>query len=62
MSKAQIGVVGMAGMGKKLALNIERRGDKVAKFNSKGEKNEQNGADTSDKNLEPRYKKEEFVN
>ena len=36
MSKAQIGVVGMAVMGKNLALNIESRGYKVAIFNRTG--------------------------
>ena len=50
MSKAQIGVVGMAVMGKNLALNIESRGYKVAIFNRTGSKTEQVVADHSDKN------------
>ncbi len=36
MSKQQIGVVGMAVMGKNLALNIESRGYSVALFNRTG--------------------------
>ena len=38
MSKQQIGVVGMAVMGKNLALNIESRGYSVALFNRTGAK------------------------
>ena len=45
MSKAQIGVVGMAVMGKNLALNIESRGYKVAIFKRTGSKTEQVVAD-----------------
>ncbi len=62
MSKAQIGVVGMAVMGKNLALNIESRGYKVAIFNRTGSKTEQVVADHSDKNLVPSYTIEDFVN
>lgn len=36
--KPQIGVIGMAVMGKNLALNIESRGYKVAIFNRTGAK------------------------
>lgn len=38
MDKPQIGVVGMAVMGKNLALNIESRGNTVAIFNRTGSK------------------------
>ena len=38
--KPQIGVIGMAVMGKNLALNIESRGYKVAIFNRTGAKTE----------------------
>ena len=62
MSKAQIGVVGMAVMGKNLALNIESRGYKVAIFNRTGSKTEQVVADHPDKNLVPSYTIEDFVN
>ena len=40
MSKQQIGVVGMAVMGKNLALNIESRGYSVSIFNRTGSKTE----------------------
>ena len=36
MDKPQIGVIGMAVMGKNLALNIESRGFTVAIFNRSG--------------------------
>lgn len=62
MSKAQIGVVSMAVMGKNLALNIESRGYKVAIFNRTGSKTEQVVADHPDKNLVPSYTIEDFVN
>ncbi len=38
MSKQQIGVVGMAVMGRNLALNIESRGYTVSVFNRSREK------------------------
>ncbi len=38
MDKPQIGVVGMAVMGKNLALNIESRGNTVAIYNRTGSK------------------------
>ena len=62
MSKPQIGVVGMAVMGKNLALNIESRGYSVAIYNRTGSKTEKVVADHSDKNLVPSYTIEDFVN
>ena len=41
MSKQQIGVVGMAVMGRNLALNIESRGYTVSIFNRSREKTEE---------------------
>ena len=41
MSKQQIGVVGLAVMGKNLALNIESRGYSVAVYNRSQEKTEE---------------------
>jgi 6-phosphogluconate dehydrogenase len=41
MSKQQIGVVGMAVMGRNLALNIESRGYTVSVFNRSREKTEE---------------------
>ena len=62
MSKPQIGVVGMAVMGKNLALNIESRGYSVAIYNRTGSKTEKVVADYTDKNLVPSYTIEDFVN
>lgn len=62
MSKQQIGVVGLAVMGKNLALNIESRGFTVSVYNRSRQKtddlieNEAKG-----KNLVPTYSPEEFV-
>ncbi|MCA9765288.1 MAG: NADP-dependent phosphogluconate dehydrogenase [Carnobacterium sp.] len=61
MSKQQIGVVGMAVMGKNLALNIESRGYSVSIFNRTGSKTEAVSAENPDKNLFPTYTMEEFV-
>ena len=61
MSKQQIGVVGMAVMGKNLALNIESRGYTVSIFNRTGSKTEAVVAENPDKNLVPTYTMEEFV-
>ena len=62
MSKPQIGVVGMAVMGKNLALNIESRGYSVAIYNRTGSKTAKVVADHPDKNLVPSYTIEDFVN
>ena len=61
MSKQQIGVVGMAVMGKNLALNIESRGYSVALFNRTGSKTEEVINEHPDKNLLATYTVEEFV-
>lgn len=61
MTKQQIGVVGMAVMGKNLALNIESRGYSVALFNRTGSKTEAVAAEHPDKNLKATYTIEEFV-
>lgn len=61
MSKQQIGVVGMAVMGKNLALNIESRGYSVSIFNRTASKTEAVIAEHSDKQLVPTYTIEEFV-
>ncbi|WP_138420092.1 NADP-dependent phosphogluconate dehydrogenase [Aquibacillus sediminis] len=63
MSKQQIGVIGLAVMGKNLALNIESRGYAVSVFNRSPEKTEaflQNEA--AGKNFVGTYNVEEFVN
>lgn len=61
MSKQQIGVVGMAVMGKNLALNIESRGYSVSVFNRTASKTEEVIAEHPDKKLVPTYSIEEFV-
>lgn len=61
MTKQQIGVVGMAVMGKNLALNIESRGYSVALFNRTGSKTEEVVKEHPDKNLQATYSVEEFV-
>lgn len=61
MSKQQIGVVGMAVMGKNLALNIESRGYSVSIFNRTAAKTEAVMKEHSDKKLVPTYSIEEFV-
>ncbi len=61
MSKQQIGVVGMAVMGKNLALNIESRGYSVSVFNRTASKTEAVIEENPGKKLVPTYTIEEFV-
>lgn len=61
MSKQQIGVVGMAVMGRNLALNIESRGYSVSIFNRTTSKTDEVIALHPDKKLVPTYSVEEFV-
>ncbi|WP_261806114.1 NADP-dependent phosphogluconate dehydrogenase [Lapidilactobacillus luobeiensis] len=61
MDKPQIGVIGMAVMGKNLALNIESRGYTVAIYNRTGSKTEAVAKEHSDKKLVPSYTIEDFV-
>lgn len=61
MSKQQIGVVGMAVMGRNLALNIESRGYSVSIFNRSREKTDEVVAENPGKKLVPHYSIEEFV-
>jgi len=56
-----IGVVGMAVMGRNLALNIESRGHTVAVFNRSREKTDEVMAEHPDKRLVPTYTLQEFV-
>ena len=55
MTKANFGVVGMAVMGRNLALNIESRGYTVAIYNRSKEKTEDVIACHPDKNFVPSY-------
>lgn len=61
MSKQQIGVVGMAVMGRNLALNIESRGYTVSIFNRSTDKIDEVVAENPGKNLVPFYTVQEFV-
>ena len=61
MSKQPIGVVGMAVMGRNLALNIASRGHKVSIFNRSREKTDEVMADSPDAGLVPSYTLQEFV-
>jgi 6-phosphogluconate dehydrogenase len=61
MSKQQIGVVGLAVMGKNLALNIESRGFRVSVFNRSPEKTKEIIAEFPQKQLLGTYSVKEFV-
>lgn len=62
MSKQQIGVIGLAVMGKNLALNIESRGYSVSVYNRSSEKTEEMLKEAHGKNIVGTYSIEEFVN
>lgn len=62
MPPQQIGVVGMAVMGRNLALNIESRGYSVSVFNRTPEKTDEVIAVSQGKKLVPYYSVKEFVN
>lgn len=59
--QAQIGVVGLAVMGKNLALNIESRGFTVGVYNRSRSKTDDMMKGHSEKNLVPSYTVQEFV-
>lgn len=61
MSKQQIGVVGLAVMGKNLALNIESRGYSVAVYNRSSEKTDELLREHKGKNIVGTYSIEEFI-
>lgn len=61
VSKQQIGVVGLAVMGKNLALNIESRGFTVSVFNRSAEKTKELLQEAAGKQLVGTYTIEEFV-
>lgn len=62
MSKQQIGVIGLAVMGKNLALNMESRGYSVAVYNRSRRKTDEMLAECADKHVMGAYTLEEFVN
>ncbi|WP_223703012.1 NADP-dependent phosphogluconate dehydrogenase [Sutcliffiella deserti] len=61
MAKQQIGVIGLAVMGKNLAMNIESRGYSISVFNRSPEKTEEFIQETEGKNVVGTYSIEEFV-
>ncbi|ANB57009.1 6-phosphogluconate dehydrogenase [Anoxybacillus sp. B7M1] len=61
MAKQQIGVIGLAVMGKNLALNIESRGYSVAVYNRSPEKTDKFLKEAKGKNVVGTYSVEEFV-
>ncbi|QIQ21103.1 NADP-dependent phosphogluconate dehydrogenase [Zophobihabitans entericus] len=61
MSKQQIGVIGMAVMGRNLALNIESRGYTVSIYNRSKDKTEEVMAEHPGKKLVPYFTMKDFV-
>ncbi|MCK0473097.1 NADP-dependent phosphogluconate dehydrogenase [Halalkalibacter sp. APA_J-10(15)] len=61
MNKQQIGVIGLAVMGRNLALNIESRGYSVSVFNRSSDKTEQMLKEAEGKKVVGTYSIEEFV-
>ncbi|TCJ02196.1 NADP-dependent phosphogluconate dehydrogenase [Cytobacillus praedii] len=62
MEKTQIGIIGLAVMGKNLAMNIESRGYSVSVYNRSREKTDDMLKETNGKNIKGTYSIEEFVN
>lgn len=62
MQKQQIGVIGLAVMGKNLALNIESKGFTVSVYNRSREKTDELVGEAQGKNLFGFYTLEDFVN
>ncbi|KYD25137.1 NADP-dependent phosphogluconate dehydrogenase [Geobacillus sp. FSL W8-0032] len=62
MAKQQIGVIGLAVMGKNLALNIESKGYSVAVYNRSREKTDEFLQEAKGTNIVGTYSIEEFVN
>ncbi|MYL64640.1 NADP-dependent phosphogluconate dehydrogenase [Bacillus hwajinpoensis] len=61
MSKQQIGVIGLAVMGKNLAMNIESRGYSVSVYNRSEEKTKEMMSEVEGRNFQDTYSIEEFV-
>lgn len=62
MAKQQVGVIGLAVMGKNLAFNIESRGYSVSVYNRSAEKTEQMMSEADGKQVVPQYNIEDFMN
>lgn len=61
MSKQQIGVIGLAVMGKNLAFNIESKGYSVSVYNRSRERTDEMVKEAEGRNIHPTYTIEEFV-
>ena len=61
MGKQQFGVIGLAVMGKNLALNIESKGYSVAVYNRTRAKTDELLKEAEGRKLVPAYSIEEFV-
>lgn len=61
MTKQQIGVIGLAVMGKNLAFNIESRGYSIAVYNRSRSKTDEMMQEAAGKQVVPAYTLEEFV-
>jgi 6-phosphogluconate dehydrogenase len=61
MTKQQFGVIGLAVMGKNLAMNIESRGYTVSVYNRSSEKTNEILAETKGRNITGTYSIEEFI-
>lgn len=61
MTKQQIGVIGLAVMGKNLAFNIESRGYSISVYNRSAAKTDEMMNEAEGKNVVPAYTLEEFV-
>ncbi|MFJ7746090.1 NADP-dependent phosphogluconate dehydrogenase [Peribacillus sp. NPDC097295] len=62
MTKQQIGVIGLAVMGKNLAFNIESRGYSISVYNRSAAKTDEMMEEAAGKNVVPAYTLPEFVN
>jgi 6-phosphogluconate dehydrogenase len=61
MAKQQIGVIGLAVMGKNIAWNIESRGYSVSVYNRSAEKTNEMVEESKGKQIVPTFELEEFV-
>ncbi len=61
MTKQQIGVIGLAVMGKNIAWNIESRGYSVSVYNRSAEKTNEMVEESKGKQIVPTFELEEFV-
>ena len=62
MEKQDIGVIGLAVMGKNLALNIESKGYSVSVYNRSRDKTDEMMEEVKGKRIHGTYSLEEFVN